>query len=68
MRKHYSRIRKEMVVLIVCTMMLAAAIGFVISSSAAEEPAWDTCYELANTHISWQQTFYPGPGDLVEGR
>ena len=24
---------------------------------------WDVCYEMANTHVSWRQTFHAGAWD-----
>ena len=68
MRKHYNTILIEKIVLILLTIALAAAIGLLIGSSAAEETSWDTCYGMTNTHISWQQTYYPSSWELVEGK
>lgn len=68
MRKEYNTLILEKIVLILLTLALAAAIGFLIGSSAAEEEPWDTCYAMTNTHVSWQQTYYPASWELVEGR
>lgn len=66
MRKQYNTILMEKIVLILCTLALVAAIGFVIGSSFAEDEPWDTCYEMTNTHVSWLQTYYPSSWELAE--
>ena len=53
MRKHYSTLLREKIVLVVLCVILAGVIGFLIGSGAAEEPAWDVCYEMTNKNIEW---------------
>ena len=42
----------------IMAVVLSALIGMNISLD--NEKTWDVSYEMANTNISWQQTFYPG--------
>lgn len=46
---------------IIMAIILAAVIALVWwSFSAADEPAWDVCYPMANAKISWDQTYHGG--------
>lgn len=44
--------------IVAVAIMLEIMAGYFIGK--AIEKTWDVCYEMANTKISWQQTFYPG--------
>lgn len=68
MRKQYNTLLIEKIVLVLLAIALAAAVGLLIGSSVAEEPSWDACFEMPNSHVSWQQTYYPSSWELVEGR
>jgi len=58
--RHFSTLLIEKIVLILLVVILAGVVGWMIGSSAAEEPGWDECYPMANTNISWNQTFHSG--------
>lgn len=66
MQKHYNRFLKQKIVLIICTLALLAAIGYEIGIRITEKPAWDTCYEMTNTNVSWLQTYYPSSRELAD--
>ena len=42
----------------IMAVVLAVLIG--LNSKEDQRKDWDTCYEMANANISWQQTYYPG--------
>ena len=42
----------------VIAAVIIALIGMNISLD--NEKTWDVCYEMANTKVSWKQTFHPG--------
>ena len=52
-RKHF---------LIALGIILAIIAALLIWAFTAEaEKTWDVCHEMTNTHVSWEQTFFPGP-------
>lgn len=48
-----------LIALAVILVMVAGMLAWVFSKAEAEK-TWDVSYEMTNTNISWQQTFYPG--------
>lgn len=48
--------------------IIAAAIAALLiwAFSAEAEKTWDVEYAMANTNISWEQTYYPGPWDSAK--
>jgi lipoprotein signal peptidase len=44
--------------IVAVAVMLEILSGYFIGKAA--EKAWDVCYEMTNTNISWEQTFHPG--------
>ena len=45
--------------IVAVAIMLEILSGYFIGKAA--DKVWDACYEMTNTNISWQQTYYPGP-------
>lgn len=45
-------------------IMLEIVSGYLFAKAAEE--AWSIVCPMANTNISWQQTYYPGPWDGAE--
>lgn len=50
--------------IVAVAIMLEILSGYFIGK--AVEKAWDACYEMTNTNISWKQTFYPGAWNSAE--
>lgn len=51
------------------TLCIMAAVLFALigmNKAIDNEKTWDVCYEMTNTHVSWLQTFYPGPWDMAK--
>lgn len=42
----------------IMALVLSALIG--MNTALDNEKNWDISYEMTNTHVSWQQTFYQG--------
>ncbi len=48
-------------------ILVAVIIALIGMEKALDnEKTWDVSYGMANTNVSWQQTYYPGPWDMVE--
>ena len=61
---NYNTKRKDkarFILMLLLLTVMAAGIGYVIGSwCCAEEIKPDAVYPMANTNISWEQTFYSG--------
>lgn len=57
--------RKSFIIVLGIIAVAIAAI-LVWAFSAEAEKTWDVECPMANTNISWEQTYYPGPWDCVE--
>lgn len=52
--------RKSFVIVLgVLAAMIIALAG--MNAGIDRRKNWDTCYEMANAKISWEQTFHSGP-------
>ena len=65
MRKHFSTILWERIVLIILVAILSGFIGWLIGNGNAE-PAWDTEFPMVNAKVSWENTYYPGPWEAID--
>lgn len=52
------------ITIVAVAILLEILSGYFMGKAA--EKMWDACYEMTNTHISWQQTFYPGTWNSAE--
>lgn len=50
--------------IIAVAIMLEIMSGYFIAKAA--EKVWDIVCPMANTNISWEQTYYPGPWDSAK--
>ena len=69
MSKYIKPERKGQMIFIIM-IILAIIIGIAWNMIEAEEQpqTWQTSYPMANAHISWEQTHYPGPwGGVNDG-
>ena len=70
MKSHKNYIKKETKgqIIFVAVILLAIAIGLIwnMIEESNQQQAWQTSYPMANTNISWNQTYYPGPWGVVE--
>ena len=59
--------RKGQIIFIIM-ILLAIIIGLAWNMIEAEgqQQTWQTSYPMANAHISWEQTYYPGPWGVVD--
>ena len=54
-------VRARWILLFILLITISAGIGYVLGCwSSAEELKPDAVYPMANTNISWEQTFYSG--------
>ena len=67
MSKYIKPERKGQIIFIVM-ILLAIIIGLAWNMIEAEgqQQTWQTSYPMANAHISWKQTYYPGPWGVVD--
>lgn len=67
MSKYIKPERKGQIIFIVM-ILLAIIIGLAWNMIEAEgqQQTWQTSYPMANAHISWEQTYYPGPWGVVD--
>ena len=50
------------ILLLIVALMIVGGIAFMLEDAAAQMDRWepDREYPMANTHISWDQTFHAG--------
>jgi len=64
-RKHYIKKERKGQIVFVLVILLAIIIGiaWAVIENEQEAQVWKPAavYPMANAHISWEQTHYPGP-------
>ena len=67
MSKYIKPERKGQIIFIIM-ILLAIIIGLSwnVIEAEVQPQTWQTSYPMVNAHISWKQTYYPGPWGVVD--